>query len=107
MAYVAIKEASLILLDACENPEITSVLATALKTVPGISEVASIKLRPSGRYLTGVVVVVVDGSETVASTERMRKKIHDVMSTILEPVEEITVVFRTGLADLGFNLLDQ
>jgi cation diffusion facilitator family transporter len=97
VAYVAIREASLILLDACENPEITSVLATALKTVPGINEVASIKLRPSGRYLTGVVVVVVDGSETVTRTEIMRKKVHDLVSTILEPVDEITVVFRTGL----------
>lgn len=97
VAYVVIKEASLILLDACENPEITSVLATALRTVPGINEISSIKLRPSGRYLTGVVVVVVDGSETIASTERMRQKINDVVSAILEPVEEISVVFRSGL----------
>jgi cation diffusion facilitator family transporter len=99
VAYVAAREASLILLDACENPEITSVLATALKTIPGVKEIGSIKLRPSGHYLGGVVVIVVDGSETVASTERMREKIHDIFSTIVEPVEEISVVFRTGLDD--------
>ena len=94
VAYVTIKEASLILLDACESAEITSVLAAALKTLSGISGIASIKLRPSGRYLTGVVTVMVDGSETVADTERLRKEIRDVISRILEPVEDIIVVFR-------------
>ena len=34
------------------------------------------------------------GSGTVADTERLRKEIHDVISRILEPVEDITVVFR-------------
>jgi cation diffusion facilitator family transporter len=94
VAYVAIKEASLILLDVCESPEITSGLAAALKTLPGINGILSIKLRPSGRYLTGVVTVMVDGSETVASTERLRIEIRDVVSRVLEPVEDITVVFR-------------
>jgi divalent metal cation (Fe/Co/Zn/Cd) transporter len=76
--------------------EITSVLAAALKTLSGISGIASIKLRPSGRYLTGVVTVMVDGSETVADTERLRKEIRDVISRILEPVEDIIVVFRAA-----------
>lgn len=98
VAYVTIKEASLILLDACESSEVTSVLATALKTVPGISGIASIKLRPSGRYLTGVVTVTVDGKETVADTERLRKEIRDIISRILEPVEDIIVVFRASQA---------
>ncbi|MGD0424870.1 MAG: cation diffusion facilitator family transporter [Candidatus Bathyarchaeia archaeon] len=96
VAYVAIKEASLILLDACESPEITSALDAALKTISGIDRIASIKLRPSGRYLTGVVTVMVDGSATVADTERFRKEIRDVISRILEPVEDITVVFRAA-----------
>ena len=98
VAYVAIKEASLILLDACESPEITSVLAAALKTLSGVNDIASIKLRPSGRYLTGVVVVVVDGSETIANTEILRKEIRDVISRILEPVDDVTVVFRAAPA---------
>ena len=94
VAYVAIKEASLILLDACESPEITSVLSAALKTLPGIDMVGGVKLRPSGRYLTGVVTVIVDGSLTVAATEMLREKIRDVISSMLEPVEDVTVVFR-------------
>ena len=94
VAYVAIKESSLILLDACESPEMTSVLAAALKTVDGVQSVASIKLRPAGPFLVGIISVIVDGSETVARAEHMRKRILDIISTIIEPVGEITVVFR-------------
>lgn len=96
VAYVAMKEASLILLDACESPEITSVLARALKTVPGVRDIHSIKLRLSGPYLTGVVAVVVDGSESVTTTEVMRKKILDIIATVIDPLGEVAVVFRSG-----------
>ena len=95
VAYVAIKESSLILLDACESPEMTSVLSTALKTVEGVSGVASIKLRPSGPYLTGIISVLVDGSETVANTETLRKKLLDIVAAIIEPVGEIAIVFQS------------
>ena len=96
VAYVAMKEASLILLDACESPEIASVLARALKTVPGVRDIHSIKLRLSGPYLTGVVAVVVDGSESVTTTEVMRKKILDIIATVIDPLGEVAVVFRSG-----------
>jgi cation diffusion facilitator family transporter len=94
VAYVAIKESSLILLDACESPEIISVLVAALKTVNGVQEVSSIKLRPSGPYLTGIVSIFVEGSVTISSTEKMQRMILEIMSAIIEPVGEITVVFR-------------
>jgi cation diffusion facilitator family transporter len=95
VAYVAIRESSLILLDACESPEIASVLESALTTIEGISKVRSIRLRPSGPYLTGLVSVAVNGSKTISETENLRKKILDVVSTIIEPVGDVTVVFRS------------
>lgn len=95
VAYVTIRESSLILLDACESPELTSVLASALKTVEGVREVKSIKLRLSGPYLTGIISVLVDGSQTIAGTEHLRKTLLDIVSTIIEPVGDITVVFRS------------
>ena len=95
VAYVAIRESSLILLDACESPEIASVLESALTTIEGISKIRSIKLRPSGPYLTGLVSVAVNGSKTISETENLRKKILDVVSTIIEPVGDVSVVFRS------------
>ncbi|HMK83440.1 MAG TPA: cation diffusion facilitator family transporter [Candidatus Bathyarchaeia archaeon] len=96
VAYVTVKEASLILVDACESSEITSVLKGALRTIPGVRDIASIKLRPSGPYLTGVVTVVVDGSETVLQTEDLSRRILEVMSTVIDTLGEVSVVFRSS-----------
>jgi cation diffusion facilitator family transporter len=94
VAYVAMRESSLILLDACESPEMTSALTTALKTVEGVRGVASVKLRPSGPYLTGIISVQVDGSKTIAEAEHLRRKLLDVVSAVIEPTGEISIVFR-------------
>ena len=95
LAYVTIKEASLILLDACESPEMTSVLSGVLRTVPGVRDITSIRLRPSGPYLMATISVMVDGSETVANTENMRKRIIQILPSVIEPIGEITVIFRS------------
>ena len=83
VAYIAFKEASLVLLDACESPELTSGLATAIKTVEGVHDVTSIRLRLSGPYLTGIISVLVDSSRTVGDTESLRKKILEVVSAVV------------------------
>jgi cation diffusion facilitator family transporter len=95
IAYVAIKESSLVLLDACESPEMTSVLAAALKTVDGVQSVKSIKLRPSGPYLTGIISLVIADQKTVVESEGIRRQVLDVVSTFVEPLGEIAVVFRS------------
>ncbi len=95
VAYVAMKESSLILLDACESPEMTSVLMAALKTVEGIHGVMSVKLRPSGPYLTGMISVIVDGSKTITESETLRKRVLDIVSAIIEPLGEVSIVFRS------------
>jgi len=94
VAYVAIRESALILLDACESPEMVSVLTSALRTVEGVKSVGSIRLRPSGPYLTGIVSVLVDGDQTVSETEDLRRRLLEVVSAIIEPVGEIAFVFR-------------
>jgi cation diffusion facilitator family transporter len=97
VAYVAIKESSLILLDACESPEMTTALVNALKTVDGIQGVASIKLRLSGPYLTGIISVFVEGTRTVSETETLRRKLLEVVSAIVEPVGDIAIIFRAKI----------
>jgi cation diffusion facilitator family transporter len=94
VAYVAIKESSLILLDACESPEMTSVLSGVLRTVPGVREIGSIRLRPSGPYLTGIISVIVDGGETIADAEKIRRQIIEILPSVVEPIGEVTVIFR-------------
>lgn len=95
VAYAAFKESSLILLDACESPEMTSALRDAIKTVEGVRGVTSLRLRPSGPYLTGIISVSVDGFRTITETEQLRRKIHEIISAIIEPIGEISIVFRS------------
>jgi cation diffusion facilitator family transporter len=97
VAYTAIKESSLVLLDACESPEMTAELTTALTTIDGISRVASIKLRPSGPFVTGIISVLVDGSLTVARAEEIRRRVLDIVSAVIEPVSEVNVIFRPDI----------
>jgi cation diffusion facilitator family transporter len=94
VAYVALRESSLTLLDACESPEMTHELSLALETVEGVRRVSSIRLRPSGPYLIGIISLVVDESLTVARTERIRERALEIVRTIVEPVGDLTVVFR-------------
>lgn len=94
VAYVAIRESSLILLDACESPEMTAALVDALRTVEGIQGVSSIKLRLSGPNLTGIISVLVEETRTVSETESLRRRLLEVVSAVVEPVGEIAIVFR-------------
>ena len=94
VAYVAIRESTLILLDACESPEMVGVLTHALRTVEGVRSVGSIRLRPSGPFLTGIISILVDGGKTISETEELRKRLLDVISAVIEPVGEISFVFR-------------
>jgi cation diffusion facilitator family transporter len=94
VAYVAIRESSLILLDACESPEMVAALAGALKTIDGVKDVGSIKLRPSGPYMTGVISVFIDGRKSIAEADQLRQRLLEVVSAVIEPVSEISIVFK-------------
>ena len=96
IAYVAIRESSLTLLDACESPEMTRELTAAIQTVEDVQAVSSIKMRPSGPYMTAIVTVQVEESLTVARTEQIRKRLLEIVRTIVDPIGEVTVVFRAG-----------
>lgn len=94
VAYVAMKESSLILLDACESPEMIHELTVALQTVDGVRGVSSIRLRPSGPFLIGIISVLVEESLTIARTEQIRERLLEIVQTIVEPIGEVAVVFR-------------
>ncbi len=95
VAYIAFKESSLILLDACESPEMIAALATALKTVQGVHDVRSVRLRFSGPYITGIISVLVDVSKTIRDTETLRQKLLEIVSAIIEPVGDVSIIFRS------------
>jgi len=94
VAYTAIKESSLVLLDAAESPEMTSELTLAITAVDGVRGVGSIRLRPSGPFVRGIISVLVDENLTITKAEEMRRKLLDIVAAIIEPIGEIEIVFR-------------
>lgn len=81
MAYTAIKESSLTLLDVCTCSGVRGNLREIAESVDGVKEVREVLLRKSGPYVLGEMRIAVDGAisvhqahEIVEEIERLAKK---------------------------------
>ena len=81
------------------SAEMTSMLASAPKTVEGMNGMTGARLRPCGSCVIGVTSVLVDGS-TVLRTELIRKELLDMESTIVEPVGELPRLGREAAHEI-------
>ncbi|WP_309492563.1 cation diffusion facilitator family transporter [Candidatus Hecatella orcuttiae] len=78
VAYITIKESSLILLDACACSVDTLETARRLvESVEGVKKAEDIRLRSAGPFIMGDVVIKVDGKTTVQELEDINAKIED------------------------------
>jgi len=83
-----IKEASLVLLDACQCPEILAEIEKIAMCTQQVRRVKSIRMRKAGSYLIGDMVVAVDGNMTVKEAceveSDIEKRIKQKFDEILE-----------------------
>ena len=87
MVYAIIKEASLVLMDACQCPEILTGIEDIARSVKKVKQVHSLRMRKIGSYLIGDIHVVVDADLTVRDSgkiayeieERVKKEFADVI----------------------------
>lgn len=91
VAYSIIKEASLVLMDACQCTEILSDIENIAKSVKHIKEVHGIRMRKLGPYLIGDMHVVVDGDMTVKEANRIAVEIEERVKQEFDEVTEIKV----------------
>jgi cation diffusion facilitator family transporter len=98
MVYPIVREASLVLLDSFNSPEIIAAIDGIARKVPQVREVHSIRMRKMGSYLIGDMHVVLDGDLSVADacavtshieaqTQKMYPDILE-MNVIIEPHKE-------------------
>jgi cation diffusion facilitator family transporter len=97
MVYTIIKEASLVLLDACQCPENVAAIQNIAKSFPQVKGSHSIRLRKLGSYIIGDMHITVDSEMTVKEAteistdieQKTKKKFRDIieMNVIVEPVE--------------------
>jgi divalent metal cation (Fe/Co/Zn/Cd) transporter len=95
MVYPLIKEASLVLLDSFNSPEIVAAIDTIAKSMPQVKQVHSIRMRKMGSYLIGDMHIVLSKEMTVEEAcvitseieAQTQKEYPDIleMSVIIEP----------------------
>jgi len=91
VAYSIIKEASLVLMDACQCTEILSDIENVAKSVKHVKEVHSIRMRKLGPYLMGDMHVVVDGNMTVKEADQIATQIEEQVKQEFDEITEIKV----------------
>ncbi len=91
VAYSVIKEASLVLMDACQCSEILSDIENIAKSVKHVKEVHSVRMRKLGPYLIGDMHVVVDGDMSVREADEIATQIEEQVKQEFDEVAEIKV----------------
>lgn len=91
VSYSIIKEASLVLMDACSCEDILSDIENIAKSVKHVKELHSIRMRKLGPYLIGDMHVVVDGDMTVKEADQIAAQIEEQVKQEFDEVTEIKV----------------
>lgn len=91
VAYFIIKEASLVLMDACSCTEIVSDIENIAKNVAHVKNVHSVRLRKIGPYVMGDMRVEVDGEMTVNQAHEIKNEIEEKVKHEFDEVAEIKV----------------
>lgn len=91
MVYTIMKEASLVLMDACECPEILNLIENIAKSVKQVKQVHSLRMRKMGPYLIGDLHVVVDADLTVRDSGKIAYEIEERVKEEFDEIIEIKV----------------
>jgi len=91
VGYSVIKEASLVLMDACQCTEILSDIENIAKSVKHVKDVHSIRMRKLGPYLMGDMHVVVEGNMSVKEADQIATQIEEQVKQEFDEVTEIKV----------------
>jgi len=91
VSYYIIKEASIVLMDACSCPEIVSDIENIAKSINHVKRVHSIRLRKLGPYVAGDMHVEVDGKMTVNEAHKITTQIEEKVKQEFDEVVEIKV----------------
>lgn len=87
-AYSIFKESSLVLVDACSCGDFVGAIGEMAKSVKGVKEVHSIRVRRLGPYMTGDMHVVVSSEMLVREADQIatevEKKIKEMFDKVLD-----------------------
>jgi cation diffusion facilitator family transporter len=91
VSYSIVKEASLVLMDACQCSDILTDIANVVKGVKRVISVHDIRMRKVGPYLVGDMHVVVDPDMTVREADLIAEQVEQRVKEEFDAVTEIKV----------------
>lgn len=98
VAYVAIRESSLVLLDAFHEPELTKEIESLIKSHTEVKGIRELRLRRAGPFVVGTIEILVDGNMTVNQAHEVATELEKSVKTRIAGLRRL-VVTTVPLAD--------
>ena len=91
VAMVTLKGASLILIDAFNNPELVKDISKIIRKYPAV-KLKNLKLRMTGPYIIGEIVIKVSGRMTIGKIFRIKIKIQNEIMEKIDGVKDLVIL---------------
>jgi cation diffusion facilitator family transporter len=90
-AYSIFKESSLVLVDACSCGDLVGAIGEMAKSVKGVKEVHSIRIRKLGPYMTGDMHVVVSSEMLVREADQIATEVEETIKQMFDKVLDFKI----------------
>jgi cation diffusion facilitator family transporter len=90
VSYVAVKESSLVLLDALKNPKLPEQIKTFVERNHGLN-VNTVLVRPMGPFLHGEINVIVEGTMTIEEFDDIAENIEKTIKKSFPNIKKLVV----------------
>jgi len=91
VAYVALRESSLVLLDAFHDPELTKEIESVIHMNRQVKSIKELKLRRAGQFIVGILEVAVDGDMTVRQMHAVVTELENSIKKRIAGLRNLTV----------------
>jgi len=91
VSFSIVKEASLVLMDACQCTDILTDIENTAKNVKHVKSVHSIRMRKLGPYLMGDMHIVVDPNMTVREADQVATQVEEQVKKEFDEITEVKV----------------
>jgi cation diffusion facilitator family transporter len=92
VAYVALRESSLVLLDAFHDPEMTREIESIIKSNKHVVGIRELRLRRAGPFIVGTLEIIVDGRMTISQVHSVRTELENSVKSRIAGLRTLVVL---------------
>jgi cation diffusion facilitator family transporter len=101
IAITTLRESSLILVDAFNDPDLVIAVREILRMFKGVS-LRSMRMRNMGSLVVGEIVIVVDGRQTLNDVQKLKSRIRGTVMSRIEGIHDLLIVAEPMCTEQGF-----